>query len=454
MATLFALKTSRIVPDWASAYPGLWLRRKKFLNLIAESFVSTAPVVMYGVSYRSAASEAGPTRFEPNPPTIACTFSTPASFSTAATAFCGLLSSSYTESSILIPLVRSKSSAPRRIPLIFSAPLLAKLPVRGSWTPRRMGDAASASPHVSTASTAASPTFFHTLFMSPPFPDRFSMFPEHLEPSLPREHGLALFEERRKPFLLVLRPHHDRGQPVLVAQPSLEGHSEAGEDRVLRKPHRHGPLRCDRTGQLDRLVEELLSGDDPGHDPELQRFLRREDPGRQDHLRRPPHADQPWEPLRPPEGGEDPQVHLGQPDGGVFRGDPDRTRQGHLESPAEGVSVDGRQHGFRTPLEDEVDPIGLELTEHRLRCSKDQGMDVRPRAESLGSLAGKHDRPDGRVGLRGAYLPGDSGPEFLVEGVAHFRTVELQDADRSTVFLQKNRRCRTIHAGTPSPLWV
>src|SRR5512146_1050522 len=405
---------------------------------------------MYGMSYRSAASEAGPTRLEPNPPTMACTFSTPASFSTAATAFGGLLSSSYTRRSTLTLFFFSNSSAASRIPLIFSAPLLARLPVCGSWTPNRMAGAAEAPPHSNPASTAAIAVIPSFRIISPPFPDIVRV-PSILTSSLPREYGLALLEEGGEPLLFILRPHRDGGQPVLVPQPFLQRHSEPGEDRVLCQPDRHGPLRGDRLREGDRLVEEAIRGHDLRNDPELQRLLRREDPRGQDHLERTAHPDQPRKTLGAPAGGEDPQVDFRQADGGVLRRDPDRAGERHLETAPEGIAVDRGDDGLGAPFQDEIDPVALEHIEHPAGGALEQRADVRTGAERLGPRAGQHDRPDGRVGHGRADFRREGVPQFVVEGIADFRAVELQDPDRPPVFLQEKSRALRAHRLAPSP---
>ena len=94
-----------------------------------------------------------------------------------------------------------------------------------------------------------------------------------------------------------------------------------------------------RPGQ--RGVEQLVVGHDAVDEPELVRLLGGDRVAGRVHLQRLGRADEPREPLRAAEAGDDPEVDLGLPERGGERGEPDVAGHRQLAAAAEREAVDG-----------------------------------------------------------------------------------------------------------------
>ena len=156
---------------------------------------------------------------------------------------------------------------------------------------------------------------------------------------LPWNRRRALLQERRDPLAGVLGAEHGREALLLGLDPGVE---IAGGRHPLDLLDRQRRLARELARPGERGVEQLVVGHDPGGQPQLVGLVRGDRVAGQVHLERLGLADQPRQPLRAAEAGDDPEVDLGLAERRRLGGDPEVAGHRELAAAAERQRVDGR----------------------------------------------------------------------------------------------------------------
>ena len=99
-------------------------------------------------------------------------------------------------------------------------------------------------------------------------------------------------------------------------------------------------MRGDRLGGLQRLVEQVGGGDDPGDEAGALGFLGAHHPAGQAHLHRLGLADRAGQALRSAHAGRDAELDLGLAEFGAVGGDDEIGHHRHLAAAAERIAGD------------------------------------------------------------------------------------------------------------------
>ena len=202
-----------------------------------------------------------------------------------------------------------------------------------------------------------------------------------------------------------------------------------------------GAMRGDRLGGLQRLVEQVGGGDDPGDEARALGFLGAHHPAGQAHLHRLGLADRPGQALRAAHAGRDAELDLGLAEFGGVGGDDEVGHHRHLAAAAEREAGDrgdprlaGR--GDLLPAGEEVGAVhvGEALGLHFL--------DVGAGGEGLFAAAGEDEAALDcvRVIYRGQRLPIRNGRSLRAAVVSANREptmppLKLSDAELDAVLV-------------------
>ena len=173
----------------------------------------------------------------------------------------------------------------------------------------------------------------------------------------------------------------------------------------------------------------------------------------QDHLERLAPTHHAGQPLRSAAARDDAEVHLGEPELGVLRGDADVAGERQLEPAAEGEAADGRDDGLRAPvhLAAVVEALAL-LAKARGHGRLEELLDVRPRREGALARARDDDGPHvlvlSQVGEDAEQFPAHG----IVLGIERGGAVE-RDRDDVVLPVDEDRLVRHAGRSFPTTTW-